>query len=135
MHITLQMRFEPGHTGDYSIQISWYQAKKTRPIIMHEVTKVQIFWEVHKNLAHPPLVIWRYKVMSKKSERWAKFLWPSQNIWTLLGHYTIGKEMIDVTIDKIRKMAEICSGLQGFVLFHSFGGGSGKSIFFLTFLG
>ena len=41
------------------------------------------------------------------------------------GHYTIGKEMIDVTIDKLRKMAEICSGLQGFVLFHSFGGGSG----------
>merc|ERR550519_1355800 len=34
--------------------------------------------------------------------------------------------MIDVTVDKIRKMAEICSGLQGFILFHSFGGGSGS---------
>ena len=51
------------------------------------------------------------------------------------GHYTIGKEMIDVTIDKLRKMAENCTGLQGFVLFHSFGGGSGKSIFFLLIIG
>ena len=42
------------------------------------------------------------------------------------GHYTIGKEMIDVTMDKLRKTAEVCSGLQGFVLFHSFGGGTGS---------
>ena len=28
------------------------------------------------------------------------------------GHYTIGKEMIDVTIEKLRKMAESCIGLQ-----------------------
>ena len=44
------------------------------------------------------------------------------------GHYTIGKEMIDPTVDKIRKMVENCSGLQGFVLFHSFGGGTGKAL-------
>ena len=42
------------------------------------------------------------------------------------GHYTIGKEMIEPTIGKIRQMAENCSGLQGFVIFHSFGGGSGS---------
>ena len=34
--------------------------------------------------------------------------------------------MIDVTMDKLRKTAEVCSGLQGFVLFHSFGGGTGS---------
>ena len=28
------------------------------------------------------------------------------------GHYTIGKEMIEPTMDKIRKMADNCSGLQ-----------------------
>ena len=28
------------------------------------------------------------------------------------GHYTIGKEMIDITIEKLRKMAESCTGLQ-----------------------
>ena len=33
------------------------------------------------------LIIWHYylvQVMTKKSGRWTKFLWPSQNIWTLL---------------------------------------------------
>lgn len=42
------------------------------------------------------------------------------------GHFTIGKEMIDVTIDTIRNVADQCSGLQGFVVFHSFGGGTGS---------
>ncbi len=42
------------------------------------------------------------------------------------GHYTIGKEMIDLSVDKIRKLVENCTGLQGFILFHSFGGGSGS---------
>ena len=40
------------------------------------------------------------------------------------GHYTIGKEIIEVTIDRVRKMAEVCTGLQGFLVFHSFGGGT-----------
>ncbi|KAE8742590.1 hypothetical protein FOCC_FOCC011884, partial [Frankliniella occidentalis] len=42
------------------------------------------------------------------------------------GHYTIGKEIIDVTLDRIRKMADHCHGLQGFLIFHSFGGGTGS---------
>ncbi|KAI3379435.1 hypothetical protein SNEBB_003696 [Seison nebaliae] len=42
------------------------------------------------------------------------------------GHYTIGKEAIDQTTDRIRKVAEQCTGLQGFLLFHSFGGGTGS---------
>ncbi|GAB1523644.1 alpha-tubulin [Rhizoctonia solani] len=42
------------------------------------------------------------------------------------GHYTIGKEMIDTTMDRIRRLADNCSGLQGFFVFHSFGGGSGS---------
>eukprot|EP00093_Oithona_nana_P012482 12482.XXX_792961_790461_1 [CDS] Oithona nana genome sequencing. len=42
------------------------------------------------------------------------------------GHYTIGKEIIEATIDRIRKMAEVCTGLQGFLVFHSFGGGTGS---------
>ena len=41
------------------------------------------------------------------------------------GHYTIGKEIIEPTMDKLRKMANQCDGLQGFVMFHSFGGGTG----------
>uniref|UniRef100_A0A914N9R1 Tubulin alpha chain n=1 Tax=Meloidogyne incognita TaxID=6306 RepID=A0A914N9R1_MELIC len=42
------------------------------------------------------------------------------------GHYTIGKEHIDRVLERIRKQAESCSGLQGFLVFHSFGGGTGS---------
>jgi tubulin alpha len=42
------------------------------------------------------------------------------------GHYTVGKELIDPTMDKIHRLADNCSGLQGFFVFHSFGGGTGS---------
>uniref|UniRef100_A0A0X3NMC8 Tubulin alpha chain n=1 Tax=Schistocephalus solidus TaxID=70667 RepID=A0A0X3NMC8_SCHSO len=42
------------------------------------------------------------------------------------GHYTIGRELIELTLNRIRKMVERCSGLQGFVTYHSFGGGTGS---------
>ncbi|KRZ19244.1 Tubulin alpha-3 chain [Trichinella zimbabwensis] len=42
------------------------------------------------------------------------------------GHYTIGKEIIDLVLDRIRRLAENCTGLQGFLIFHSFGGGTGS---------
>ena len=42
------------------------------------------------------------------------------------GHYTIGKEQLDVTMDAVRKLADQCAGLQGFLIFHSFGGGTGS---------
>uniref|UniRef100_A0A8C5K675 Tubulin alpha chain n=1 Tax=Jaculus jaculus TaxID=51337 RepID=A0A8C5K675_JACJA len=42
------------------------------------------------------------------------------------GHYTIGKEIIDLVLDRIRKLADQCTGLQGFLVFHSFGGGTGS---------
>ena len=31
-------------------------------------------------------------------------------------------------MDKIRRVAEQCSGLQGFLVFHSFGGGTGSGL-------
>ncbi|XP_066953220.1 tubulin alpha-1D chain-like [Macrobrachium rosenbergii] len=42
------------------------------------------------------------------------------------GHYTIGREMKDVCMEAVRKQQEACSGLQGFLVFHSFGGGTGS---------
>ncbi|XP_037086458.1 tubulin alpha-1D chain-like [Pollicipes pollicipes] len=42
------------------------------------------------------------------------------------GHYTIGREIIDTTMEAIRKMVDQCTGLQGFLIFHSFGGGTGS---------
>lgn len=29
------------------------------------------------------------------------------------GHYTVGKEIIDIVLDRIRRLAENCAGLQG----------------------
>lgn len=42
------------------------------------------------------------------------------------GHYTVGKELIDHVLDRIRRVADNCTGLQGFLVFHSFGGGTGS---------
>jgi tubulin alpha len=42
------------------------------------------------------------------------------------GHYTVGKEIVDLVLDRVRKVADQCSGLQGFLIFHSFGGGTGS---------
>ncbi|XP_072345161.1 tubulin alpha-1 chain-like isoform X1 [Scyliorhinus torazame] len=42
------------------------------------------------------------------------------------GHCSIGKEIVDLALDRIRKVADQCTGLQGFLIFHSFGGGTGS---------
>lgn len=42
------------------------------------------------------------------------------------GHYTVGKEIIDKVVDRVRKLSDQCTGLQGFLVFHSFGGGTGS---------
>ncbi|KAL6059486.1 structural constituent of cytoskeleton [Balamuthia mandrillaris] len=42
------------------------------------------------------------------------------------GHYTVGKEYVEVVLEKVRKLTENCEGLQGFLVFHSVGGGTGS---------
>ena len=42
------------------------------------------------------------------------------------GHYTAGKDVIKNLLDAVRKLADSCNGLQGFLVFHSFGGGTGS---------
>lgn len=56
------------------------------------------------------------------------------------GHYTVGKvfifsitslilfiqEIMDTVMDSCRKLTDNCDGLQGFFVFHSFGGGTGS---------
>jgi len=44
------------------------------------------------------------------------------------GHYTIGKEIVDTVLDRIRKLADNCTGLQGFLVFHATGGGTGSGL-------
>ncbi|EFN83589.1 Tubulin alpha-3 chain [Harpegnathos saltator] len=42
------------------------------------------------------------------------------------GYYSIGREAIDVTLDRIRVTCEDCSNLSGFILCRSCGGGTGS---------
>ena len=42
------------------------------------------------------------------------------------GHYTLGREYIERSVDKVRKLVEKCANLQGFITFHSIGGGTGS---------
>ena len=42
------------------------------------------------------------------------------------GHYTGGRQLIKSVMDRIRKLTDNCQSLQGFIIFHSFGGGTGS---------
>ncbi|KAJ8982382.1 hypothetical protein NQ317_005476 [Molorchus minor] len=42
------------------------------------------------------------------------------------GRYSIGREMIDLALDRTRLLAENCNSLQGFIIFKAFGGGTGS---------
>jgi len=44
------------------------------------------------------------------------------------GHYTVGKEMIDKVNDRIRKMVDNCDNVQGFIMNHAVGGGTGSGL-------
>lgn len=41
------------------------------------------------------------------------------------GHYTIGKEMLEPVFDTVRRVVDQCDSPQGFIIFHSLGGGTG----------
>ncbi|XP_048957249.1 tubulin alpha chain-like 3 isoform X2 [Canis lupus baileyi] len=42
------------------------------------------------------------------------------------GRYSVGSGIIDLVLERIRKLAKQCSGLQGFLVFRSCGGGTGS---------
>ncbi|XP_033113227.1 tubulin alpha-2 chain-like [Anneissia japonica] len=42
------------------------------------------------------------------------------------GRYSIGKHVIDDVMDQVRKLADQCNNLQGYMIFNSFGGGTGS---------
>jgi len=44
------------------------------------------------------------------------------------GHYTVGKEMMNKVNDRIRKMVDNCDNVQGFIINHSVGGGTGSGL-------
>ncbi|GKA39892.1 tubulin alpha-3 chain [Tanacetum coccineum] len=44
------------------------------------------------------------------------------------GHYTVGREVIDHCVDRVRLLADNCSNLQGFMVFNAVGGGTGSGL-------
>jgi tubulin alpha len=44
------------------------------------------------------------------------------------GHYTVGKEIIDKVSDRLRKLVDKCDNVQGFVINHAVGGGTGSGL-------
>ena len=44
---------------------------------------------------------------------------------------SVGKEIVDLCLDRIRKLADNCTGLQGFLVFNAVGGGTGSGLGFL----
>jgi hypothetical protein len=48
-----------------------------------------------------------------------------------LGHYLVGKKIIDLKLDLVKNLAYKCTGFQRFLLFHSFGSWRGFGEFLL----
>merc|ERR1719384_3082224 len=44
------------------------------------------------------------------------------------GHYTVGKELMDIVNDRVRKLVDNCENVQGFIVQHAVGGGSGSGM-------
>ena len=45
-----------------------------------------------------------------------------------ISFYAVGKEIVDLCLDRIRKLADNCTGLQGFLVFNAVGGGTGSGL-------
>merc|ERR1719243_477390 len=44
------------------------------------------------------------------------------------GHYTVGKEKMDIINEKVKQIVEGCENLQGFLICHAVGGGTGSGL-------
>ena len=52
----------------------------------------------------------------------------SSNIVPISSNFAVGKEIVDLCLDRIRKLADNCTGLQGFLVFNAVGGGTGSGL-------
>lgn len=57
---------------------------------------------------------------------------PTLQWFTLItfGEYyaAVGRDIIDLCLDRVRKLADNCTGLQGFLVFNAAGGGTGSGL-------
>lgn len=42
--------------------------------------------------------------------------------------YVVGREIVELCLERIRKLADNCTGLQGFLVFNAVGGGTGSGL-------
>ena len=81
----------------------------------------------HRSLFHPEALIAGKEDAANNCMCVSIVIWASVNSGIdARGHYTVGKELIDPVMDRVRRLTDACSGLQGFFVFHSFGGGTGS---------
>nr|QFG07016.1 alpha-tubulin [Kremastochrysopsis austriaca] len=73
----------------------------------------QIRHGTYKDLFHPEQIIHSKEDASNNFAR---------------GRYTIGKEVIDNITDRIRKLADNCSAVAAFTVYHATGGGTGSGL-------
>ena len=53
----------------------------------------------------------------------------SDSVTYLVSIYAaVGKEIEELCLDRIRKLADNCTGLQGFLVFNAVGGGTGSGL-------
>lgn len=78
----------------------------TEPTVMDEVRNGE-----YRDLFHPDQMI---NMKEDAANNFAR------------GFYTIGKKILPPVMNSVRKMAESSNSLQGFFVFHSFGGGTGS---------
>lgn len=57
-------------------------------------------------------------------------VWGLSNIgsFTICFSAAVGREVVDLCLDRIRKLADNCTGLQGFLVFNAVGGGTGSGL-------
>jgi hypothetical protein len=103
----LQMRFEQELIASSFILNNYCLEKRMQPTTMLDEVRTGTY----RQLFHPEQLITGKEDAANNYAR---------------GHYTVGKDLIDIVLDRIRKLADQCTGLQGFLIFHSFGGGTGS---------
>lgn len=52
----------------------------------------------------------------------------SISLFILFPPFSVGKEIVDLCLDRVRKLADNCTGLQGFLVFNAVGGGTGSGL-------
>lgn len=76
--------------------------------------------------------IWKHdKNMLFRGEKRKKITQRTSSIWNRLNRLnclSVGKEIVDLCLDRVRKLADNCTGLQGFLAFNAVGGGTGSGL-------